>query len=72
MDRSLDGISTRMDRNRKLTESFYPDAWLNGSWEDGIQRVATQIPNRVNRLKALGNAVVPAQAYPIFKIIMSI
>lgn len=71
MDRSLDGISTRMDRNRKLTKSLYPDAWLNGSWEDGIQRVATQIPNRVNRLKALGNAVVPAQAYPIFKIIMS-
>lgn len=35
----------------------------------GIPRVSTGDKNRVNRLKALGNAVVPAQAYPIFRAI---
>jgi len=39
--------------------------WLDGE-PSGVPRVATGVPNRVARLKALGNAVVPAQAAPIF------
>ena len=32
--------------------------WFPG-WESGIDRTSTNIPHRVDRLKALGNAVVP-------------
>lgn len=46
--------------------------WIDGSWEYGIPRVATGVKDRVNRLKCLGNAVVPAQFSPIFKAIADI
>lgn len=39
-------------------------------WEP--PRIATGVRDRVAKLKALGNAVVPAQAYPIFRAIMEI
>lgn len=46
--------------------------WGNWSSEPGVGRVGYGIPSRVDRLKALGNAVVPQQIYPIFKAIMEI
>jgi len=48
------------------------ERWADGSWEDGTPRVATGVKDRVNRLKALGNAVVPQQVYPILKAIAEI
>lgn len=47
-----DGISGRMD----------------GYWdtEPAIPRISKGVPHRIERLKALGNAVVPQQFYPVF------
>jgi len=40
--------------------------------EPAIPRTSRGIHNASRRLKALGNAVVPAQAYPIFAAIAEI
>ena len=44
-----------------------PDLWKRWEVEPRPYGVAYGIPHRVDRLKCLGNAVVPQQAYPIFK-----
>ena len=45
-----------------------------GKWrtEPRVGRVANGVPSRVDRLKCLGNAVVPQQFYPIFQAIADI
>jgi DNA (cytosine-5)-methyltransferase 1 len=50
-----------------LADGF--SGWLA---EPDIPRVATGVKDRVNKLKALGNAVVPQQIYPIYKAIVDI
>ena len=45
------------------------EIWPN---EPGVGRVAHGVPNRVDRLKCLGNAVVPQQFFPVFDAIARI
>jgi DNA (cytosine-5)-methyltransferase 1 len=52
--------------------SLMPQAWANGTWEDGIERATHGIKSRVDRIKCLGNAVVPQQVYPILQAIATI
>ena len=42
-----------------------PAHWLDEPLD--VPRIAKNIPNRVERLKALGNMVVPQWAFQIFK-----
>lgn len=46
--------------------------WENWPPEPELDRVVDGIPNRVDRLKCLGNAVVPQQFFPFFKAIADI
>jgi len=64
MGRGDDGLSSWLDGVRA--------GWTDGTWEAGIPRIAVGVPDRVSRLKCLGNAVVPAQFYPVFKAIYDI
>lgn len=44
----------------QFSSRYGRSAWLDGSWENAIPRIATGIVHRVDRLKALGNGQVPA------------
>jgi len=46
--------------------------WVSGAWESDIPRISEGVRDRANRLKCLGNAVVPQQFYPIFKAIWEV
>ncbi len=62
LGRIINGISGGMDRDLNF--------WKNGDWEKGVPRVTVKSPNRINRLKGLGNAVVPQVAEFIARQIM--
>lgn len=61
------GRCTGVTRREKSQEFADGRCWAA---EPDVGRVAHGIPARVDRLKCLGNAVVPQQAYPIFKALM--
>jgi DNA (cytosine-5)-methyltransferase 1 len=57
------------DNHRRGTPEYVSGEWW--SIEPDVGRVAYGIPSRVDRLKCLGNAVVPQQVYPILAAIVS-
>ena len=53
-----------------------PD-WIHRAehfWDDGepegLERIKRDVPNRKERIQAIGNAIPPQQFYPFYKIIM--
>lgn len=59
----------RDDRRKEQPELAHGCWWPT---EPDVGRVANGVPCRVDRLKCLGNAVVPAQFYPIFQAIADV
>ena len=55
---------------RERAAEYEPGEWWPA--EPDVGRVANGVPSRVDRLKCLGNAVVPAQFYPFFRWIAEI
>ena len=62
-------FSQRKSEREPSTTSSTPAKWQP---EPSVGRVADGVPNRLDRIKALGNAVVPQQILPIFKAIVQI
>lgn len=66
-----DGKTQRFqNHNRGRTKE--PCLWKRWEIEPRPYGVVDGIPNRVDRLRCLGNAVVPQQFYPIFKAIVEV
>ncbi|WZY36101.1 DNA (cytosine-5-)-methyltransferase [Bacillus sp. FSL W8-1122] len=68
----VEPIHTTKDEKREANKSIDVCQLRKWAVEPDVGRVAHGVPDRVDRIKGLGNAVVPQQIYPIFETIMKI
>ena len=61
-----DWVKISLERSEQIAQLERSDWW---AVEPDMGRMAHGIPHRVDRLRCLGNAVVPKQFYPIFRAI---
>lgn len=67
---SPDGFPLWLERH--IGGGMSSENWKISGWEDGLSRVSNKIPRRVDRLRALGNAVVPQVVEVIGRSIMDV
>ena len=75
-DYSFIGTSHRWEQVEQWRKE-HPDSLRfvslqTASWESGITRVNIGAPDRTHRLKALGNAIVPAVATELIRMILKV
>ena len=63
------GTGQHLSRTAERISGMH-SAWEDWPCEPGICRVVDGVPNRLDRIKCLGNAVVPQQFYPFFMLVM--
>lgn len=68
--KEIEKVRRREDNKRRRAKENAIGRWWQT--EPDVGRVVTRCPHRVDRLRGLGNMVVPAQIYPLFEVIAEI